>query len=358
MSADALHGRAPEPLPWLAGPLARALSAARAEAGGRAHHALLVHGSPGTGELEMAMALAAAWLCEAPGPDGTACGRCTGCRLVHERAHPDLRLLVPDARREAAGLPPEASPRAAPAAGSQAGMEIRVDAVREAIAFSALTPSRAREKVMVIWPADALGVVAANALLKTLEEPPGPMRFVLATARPAVLLPTLRSRCQAVALELPGRAQALAWLQGQGVQDAGEVLDACGGEPLTARDLALREGLVAAVWRALPGQVEQGRADEFAGWPLPRLIDALQRLCHDRLMAHLGLPPRYFTGQPPAPAPAQAVAEATRWLRGHARHARHPWQAALAVQALVQGTRARLAASPTPIHPPTESRRS
>ncbi|WP_393937458.1 hypothetical protein [Piscinibacter sakaiensis] len=81
--------------------------------------------------------------------------------------------------------------------------EIKVDAVRAAVAFAQSTASRGRSKVVLVHPAEDMNGIAANALLKTLEEPPGAARFILCSAAPAALLPTIRSRCQAVPLAPP-----------------------------------------------------------------------------------------------------------------------------------------------------------
>ena len=77
--------------------------------------------------------------------------------------------------------------------------EIRVEAIRAAIAFATTTSARGRGKVVVVHPAERMNAVAANAFLKTLEEPAGDARFLLCSAAPDSLLPTIRSRCQAVA---------------------------------------------------------------------------------------------------------------------------------------------------------------
>jgi DNA polymerase-3 subunit delta' len=338
--------------PWLRAPLQQALATRHA-------HALLVHGAQDRGPLDFSIALAQAWLCETPRHErehGLACGRCGGCHLVAERSHPDLRLLVPESLREAAGLPADEAGEGSSKT-RKPSREIKVDAVRAALEFVSLTPSRAPLKVLLIHPAEEMNAVAANALLKTLEEPPGPMRFVLGCGAPQALLPTIRSRCQMLALPRPPREPALAWLQAQGLQDAAIVLDACGGEPLRALEQA-REGRDAEAWRRFPAQVMQGDSAALAGWPLPVLVEALQRLCEDRLRQALGLPARSFPqleaprGAVPAERLIATLTETAAWLRARARHADHPWSAPLAVEALIQRTRAALAARPTSMPSP------
>lgn len=333
-------------LPWLAAPLAEALRVQRG-------HALLVHGPEGVGQLDFALALANAWLCETPAeqrPDGLACGHCPSCRLVAARSHPDLRLIVPEALQAEIGL---AGAEAAGDAGDsdarkrKPSREIRVDQIRAAVDFSELTAGRARLKVVLLHPAEQINAIAANALLKTLEEPPGVLRFVLSCGAPQALLPTLRSRCQSVRLALPDFDAAIAWLAEQGQPDAEALLRACGGQPLAALELA-RSGLGGAEWRALPQRVMQGDAAALLAWPLPVLIDALQKLCHDQLLLLVGAPPRYFA---PAdlPPPRTDLARLSEWagvLRRQAAQARHPWNPALSVEALVlQAQRAASAAA-------------
>ena len=181
-------------LPWLAEPLAQTLATQRS-------HALLVHGPTGVGQFEMALALARSWLCETPAgerPAGLACGRCGSCHLVDEHSHPDLRLLVPEAMRAQVGLDADDAASDDDGKKRKPSREIKVEQIRAAINFSELTAGRASLKVLVVYPAEALNTVAANALLKTLEEPPGTLRFVLASAAPQALPATVRSRCQSV----------------------------------------------------------------------------------------------------------------------------------------------------------------
>ncbi len=326
------------PLPWLAPVLAKA-AAQRA-------HALLLHGPAGVGQFELALALAQGWLCEAdPAPaGGVACGRCAGCQAMLARRHPDFLLLVPAALRTTLGAPPAGDDAGGDGESGARGKtkpsrEIRVDEVREAIAWAQQTSARGRGKALVLHPATAMNAVAANALLKTLEEPPGRVRLILCAADPEALLPTIRSRCQRVALGLPPRAEALAWLGQQGVADAEVLLDAAGGQPLEARRLR-DDGFDAARWLALPRAVAAGDAGVLAGCGVARAVDALARLCHDLLLRAAGAAPRYF---PPAALPAVAASPAAaaalgawaRTLARVARHDEHPWNAPLLIEALV-----------------------
>ncbi len=326
-------------LPWLAAPLAKALAQQRA-------HALLVHGTPGIGSLQFTLALAQGWLCEADGPAGAArpCGRCASCRLLQSRSHPDLLVLLPEALRVALGWSAGETEEGAEGSKSKKkpSRQIRIDEVRGAIDWIVRTASRGRAKVVVMHPADALNPQAANALLKTLEEPPRGARLVLTCAQPAHLLPTVRSRCQRLPLPPPPRDAALAWLAGQGIQGAEVLLSAAGGRPLEVLEL-LAAGVDAAAWSALPAAVARGRAQALAGWPVARAVDALQKLCHDAMVQAAGGAPRFFPSLPGGARLPALVAWSQRLSRT-ARHDEHPWNEALLIEALVaQGSRAWMA---------------
>ena len=334
-------------LPWLQAPLARTLASARA------HHALLVQGPAGVGQLAFALELARAWLCEHPGGarGGPACGQCRSCHLVDERSHPDLRLIVPEAQRAEAGLPEDGA-AAEEGAGSKKTRKpsraILIDQVRAALDFSELTAARGTHKVVIVYPAEALNPIAANALLKTLEEPPGAMRFVLASGDAQALLPTIRSRCQPVALAAPAREEALAWLRGQGVAEPEPLLDACGGQPLRALELQ-RAGLDAAAWRQFPQWIARGDSAAVAGWPLPVLLDALHKLCHDAMARAAGGPTRFFAAdRMPAAADLEMLAAWQQELARVARHDEHPWNEGLLLDALVTAGAAALTGGKRP----------
>jgi len=317
------------PLPWLRTPLDEVLQRQRA-------HALLVHGAPGIGSLEFALALAQAWLCETPsGP--RPCGRCASCRLVQSKSHPDLKLRVPEELALAIGWPVSFDEKRKPS------RQIRIDEVRDAIDWIVTTPARGRAKVLVLHPAEAMNAAAASALLKTLEEPPAGARLVLSAAEPASLMPTVRSRCQLFTLPAPATDVALAWLAGQGVADAGVLLAGAGGRALDA--LALhREGITGTVWATLPGSLARGQAGALSGWPVPRTIDALHKLCHDAMVAAVGGVPRFFPADAvPASASLRALGLWHRSLQRVGRHADHPWSEPLLLDALVAEGRAALA---------------
>lgn len=320
--------------PWLQAPLAEALQALRG-------HATLVHGPSGVGQFDFAFALARAWLCEAP-VSGQACGDCTGCHLMQSHTHPDFCLLLPQALAEALGWSAEEeAPRDGERKKAKPSRELKVEAVRDAIAWSQKTSSRGRGKVIVIHPADAMNAISANALLKTLEEPPKGVRLLLSTADPELLLPTIRSRCQRWALALPPAEQGLAWLREQGLGGAEVLLAAAGGRPLDAVALAA-DGVGADQWAAIPGAVAAGDAGPLAGWPVPRAVDALQKLCHDAMRIAVGGEARFYpAGSLPEGAQLGALNDWSKSLSRVARHDEHPWNANLLIEALViEGSRA------------------
>ena len=217
------------PFPWHRAALGRLLAHRE-----RMPHALLVQGPAGIGKVAFARALAAGVLCEAP-RGGFACGECPACHWFSQGNHPDYREIVPEAAMEEEAGEGEAEAARPEKAKS---VVIKVDQVRAVADFVALSTHRAGFRVLVIHPAEALHPNAANALLKTLEEPPPATLIVLVSDRPARLLPTIRSRCRVVALPTPPKDAALAWLREQGVAAPEIALAAAGGAPLAAREQA------------------------------------------------------------------------------------------------------------------------
>ena len=316
---------------------------------------MLAVGQPGIGQLSFALALARAWLCEADGPQSAtsqprrvpACGRCASCLLVSARTHPDLLVILPQALHEALGWSgdeDEGGGDAGEGKGkAKASAEIKVEAVRRVVAFAQQTSSRGGAKVVVLHPAEQMNAISANTLLKTLEEPAGTARFVLSSGAPDRLLPTIRSRCQSIVLPMPDAAAGRAWLEEQGVADAAVLLAAAGGQPLSALELA-EQGMDRKTWLALPQQMRAGTTQALAGWPVPRVIDMLQKLAVDALRCAAGREPVYV---PDAGLPEGAdLVRLSAWaseLRAARRHAEHPLNANLQTEALVQRARAALA---------------
>lgn len=325
-------------LPWLAQPLAQALATARS-------HALLLQGPAGVGQFDLALLLAQAWLCENPLPGGAHCSHCGSCKLFQSRTHPDFQLLIPEALREPLGWASEEGENSKESK-TKPSREIKIDAVRAMLSFAQATSARGRAKVVVVYPAEALNTVAANALLKTLEEPSGVLRFALASAAPESLLPTIRSRCQPVPLGLPARESALSWLAAQGVDEPEVLLAAAGGRPQEALGW-FNEGLKAAAWRQLPARLARGELQAVSDWGLPRAIDVMQRLCHDLLRLAHGAAPSFFPADSlPRSADAAALHPWSRALQQAARHAEHPLNAGLLIESLLaQGQAALRAAS-------------
>jgi DNA polymerase III subunit delta' len=321
------------PLPWLREPLDAALA-------GQRGHALLLHGASGAGALPFVLTLAQAWLCESPQAVGARrpCGHCGSCRLVQSRLHPDLIVLMPETLRRQHHWPLREDKPDGEDSKRKPSRQIRIPEVRALIDWAHQTSARGQGKVAVLHPAEAMNGASANALLKTLEEPPLGTRLLLSTADPALLLPTVLSRCQHLRLGEPPRAQALAWLEAQGVDQPQVLWAAAGGRPLDALLLS-QSGVGADAWAALPQAVARGQAGAMAGWAVPQWIDALQKLCTDALALAAGAQPRYFpAGSLPALGGQPALPALLQWsdeLARVARHDEHPWNEALLLDAML-----------------------
>jgi len=206
--------------------------------------------------------------------------------------------------------------------------------VRAALAFSQVTASRAAAKVVLIHPANRLNVESANALLKTLEEPPAGLRFILSTEAAHALPPTIRSRCLTQQMAWPTEPEALAWLAQVAAPGTPEpqlqaAWRASGGRPEAARQW-LASGLDAALWASLPKRVAAGDLGPVREWPLAQQMGLLQQICHDLMSTAVGAEPRFFAAAdlPPAP-PLAALSAWQRDLVQAARTLEHPFQAAL-----------------------------
>ena len=319
--------------PWIAAQRSRLLA--------QQGHAWLLQGPSGLGQFALALELVRAWLCEAPTAQG-ACGVCGSCHAIEVRTHADVCVLMPEVEMLARGWPlPEKAQSDLDDKKRKPSREIRVDAMRQAVEFCQRTSARGRGKAVLVYPAEQMNVVTANALLKTLEEPPGDVRFVLASEAAHQLLPTIRSRCLGHTMAWPAQADMLHWLTGQGVAaDAAEVfLRISGGRPDDALAL-FQSGRNPQTWAQLPQAMLRGDVSALADWTPPQAIEALQKLCHDLLSLCVGAAPRYFA-QADLPA-ALAIGPLTRWSRAlstAARTAEHPFNPGLMLEALAAQAR-------------------
>jgi DNA polymerase-3 subunit delta' len=234
-------------LPWLQ-PAAGQLLVARAAR--RLPQSLLIHEAPGVGGMVLATHFAQLLLCSGPRP---ACGDCSHCQRVTRNEHPDYVFVPPD---------PE----------SKLG-QISVDQIRELSGQLALSSYEGRGTCVVLAPAHALNRNAANALLKTLEEPRADAHLVLVTHAPSLLPATIRSRCQKLTLPAPDRDAALAWLNAERPASRADwpaALDVLGIAPLEALDadlpllLRIRTEVLELLHEAPGGRLDVIRMAE--GW--------------------------------------------------------------------------------------------
>ncbi len=303
-------------------------------------HAWLLHGPSGLGQYRLALELASAWLCEAPGADG-ACGQCGSCHAIDVRTHADVCVLMPETTMLELAWPlGEKAQADIDDKKRKPSREIRVDAMRDAIEFSQRTSAGGRGKVVLVYPAEQMNAITANALLKTLEEPPGDVRFVLATESSHQLLPTIRSRCLGHAMSWPEPLLAREWLQDQGLaaEDAGRFLQAAGGRPEDVLAL-VTSGRKAADWARLSGAMAAGDTSFVRDWPISELVDALQKLCHDSMCVNQGAAPRFFESLATKAGSGPTMQALAQWSAALSRCRRtmdHPFNPGLMQEALVE----------------------
>lgn len=174
---------------------------------GRLGHAWLLLGDPGLGKEQLAERLARLHLCQQP-DRGEPCGQCHSCQLFDKGHHPDLGTVTIDSKT------------------------IGVEAIREICARLQNSAQLGRGKVVIIPDAERMTESAANALLKTLEEPAGDSLLLLIASQVSRLLPTILSRCHKHVCQLPTEGDTVRWLAEQGHQATLAQVRICQGAPL------------------------------------------------------------------------------------------------------------------------------
>jgi DNA polymerase-3 subunit delta' len=232
-------------------------------------HAWLVSGPHGVGKRPLIAAWVAAMLCGQPNAEGFACGVCGSCKMLLSGGHPDAHLLTLDGHLGLAFNPslqredgithwqPEKSSKR---------KEIAVDGTRSLIDALHVASHRQGNKIAVIAPAEDLNRSAADALLKTIEEPTPNTYLILIADQAQSLSPTLRSRCRPLRLGVPPALIVLDWLKSQVPESSAEAcstaLSLARGAPFIALE-QLQQGEVSPAigWRAALDEIALGRGD-------------------------------------------------------------------------------------------------
>ncbi len=252
--------------PWLNQPYRQVIAQHQAD---RAHHALLVNAMEGMGDDALVWGMSRWLMCQRR--DGLrSCGHCHGCQLMQANTHPDWYRLEAEKGKATLGI----------------------DAVRQVTEKMYHHAQQGGAKVVWLPDASQLSDAAANALLKTLEEPPANSWFFLSSREPSRLLATLRSRCMVLTLAPPDEAHSLAWLRKQGAYDESHLLAALrlsAGAPgaalalLDERAWQARQALCDALASALQQDILQllpvlntDNPGTRIGWLLALILDAIK----------------------------------------------------------------------------------
>lgn len=277
-------------------------------------HACLFVGQPGIGKVAFARHLGASLLCERPEPGGHACGQCPSCGWIAAACHPDYILVRPDAvglvekARQAIdddALSEESTlgegedlERKAKHAPSK---EIRIDQIRALADTLAVSSHRGGLRVVILYPAQAMNVYTANALLKILEEPPPLTVLFLVAESIERLLPTVVSRCQKFTMVAPDHAQATSWLRARQIAEGARFLAEAGGAPLAAEKASQLppeiQALQAELFSRLGAPAKLAELDlcEALGkCDLPLVVGWVQRWVYDCLGYRLAGRIRYY----------------------------------------------------------------
>jgi DNA polymerase-3 subunit delta' len=240
----------------------------------------------------LARTFAQALLCEAPSSEGLPCGACRACHWFEQGNHPDSRIVEPEALADGSAGDGEGQSKAS----ASPSRQIKIDQVRELQEFLAIGTHRGGMRVILVRPAEAMNAATANALLKSLEEPPPGTVFLLVSSAPDRLLPTVRSRCQRIAVPSAAPEDALPWLRAQGLKDPETGLRHAGNAPLAALEEAgesarTRDTLIARLGR--PDSTALDLADACQGAAPEAVVGWLQKWAYDLVALRFGGAIRY-----------------------------------------------------------------
>jgi DNA polymerase-3 subunit delta' len=270
----------------------------RAQQGGRVAHAYLFYGPDGIGKEKVAFSFAQALNCESV--DNRPCGVCSSCQKIDKNNHPDVRLVASESEMVARGLREPEKSRSPSEQIRNAQLDDLADLFRH-------RPYMGRWKVIVVIDADKMNQHAQNRFLKTLEEPSDDSVIILVSAHPEVLLPTVRSRCQALGFGAVSRQEVANYLASQhGISSEEASLLAAMAQGSFGRAekfvegeiLQLREQVAKLISRIQKGDLEDllTIADEHgrSRSQVQEILEQMEVWCRDMLLAKLNVADEYF----------------------------------------------------------------
>ena len=311
-------------------------------------NAILLYGPRGIGTFELTHAFAKSLLCENPERDGAPCGVCHACKLSEVFTHPDIRYLVSEAEALPRGIP-FTPPENAASTRKTLYREILIHQTRALADFLTLTSHEGGKRVVLVYPADKIRAEAAASLLKSIEEPPENLVFILVADEIDRVLATIRSRCRLIRATPPTHEEALSWLKTQKLENPERALEAAGGMPLNAFEVDERlclskedeEKLIAFLLKGAKGDFEDISKAIGRDVALPAVSRILSRWAWDLASLREGGEGRYFSSYVAQMTPIAKGTDAARlyaWInsvRDLSRVSSHPLNARMVLEAML-----------------------
>lgn len=269
-------------------------------------HALLLKGKKGIGKYDFARCLAKSLLCTAPTAEQKACGECSSCGWFKQHGHPNFYQVMPEALAVHSGESSEKAESDEKSGNAttkkSASQQISIEQIRKLTDFVYMTGHQDGYKIILIYPAETMNRAAANALLKKLEEPPANVLFILVTHQTQHVLPTIRSRCQQIAMPIPDAETSMAWLKQQAINDPQACLAAAGFSPLSAQQFDQGENV--AQYQQFIQHIADSRqldalylAEALQQTTLSVVVSWLQKWCYDLISYRITGKIRYCLNQ-------------------------------------------------------------